>query len=151
MKTFSLAAILSLFWSIYLPAQSDLQLLKILTVIQEVENEYLKGNPNSSSWFNITTYGFITEKDTIDDFEISFNLSEIQESEIRAVYTDEPVGHALTFYCKKAANCIKVVANGKTRYHSSFEAYYTLFEQPGQLDQTISNFKQLNSLLTIKK
>ncbi len=151
MKTFSLAAILSLFWSFYLPAQSDLQLLKILTVIQEVENEYLKGNPNSSSWFNITTYGFITEKDTIDDFEISFNLSDIEEGEIAAVYTHEPIGHALTFYCRKAANCIKVISDGKTRYHSSFEAYYTQFEQPGQLNQTISNFKQLNSLLTIKK
>ena len=142
---------LCLFWSIYLPAQTDSQLLKILTVIQDIENEYLKGNTGSTSWFNITTTGFITENDTIDDFEISFNLSDIQESEIIAVYTDEPVGHALTFYCRKAANCIKVVSNGKTRYHSSFEAYYTLFEQPGQLDQTISNFKQLNSLLTIKK
>lgn len=151
MKTYSLAVMICLFWSIYLPAQTDSQLLKILTVIQDIENEYLKGNAGSTSWFNITTTGFITEKDTIDDFEISFNLSEIQESEIIAVYTDEPVGHALTFYCRKAANCIKVVSNGKTRYHSSFEAYYTLFEQPGQLDQTISNFKQLNSLLTLKK
>ena len=151
MKTISLAFMLSLFWNVNLPAQTDSQLLKILTVIQDIENEYLKGNTGSTSWFNITTTGFITEKDTIDDFEISFNLSEIQESEIIAVYTDEPLGHALTFYCRKAANCIKVVSNGKTRYHSSFEAYYTLFEQPGQLDQTISNFKQLNSLLTIKK
>ena len=105
--------------------QSGQQKLKLLELISSIENEYdtLKSSP--SSIFFIQSSGMILEKDTVDHFEVSFSLLDIDITQLKVIDDSSLQSDALSFYCKNNEQCIHVKdGTRKPRYHRSFEGFY---------------------------
>lgn len=128
--------------------QSGQQKLKLLELISSIENEYdtLKSNP--SSIFFIQSSGMILEKDTVDHFEVSFSLIDIDITQLKVIDDSSLQSDALSFYCKNNEQCIHVKdGNTKPRYHRSFEGFYVEFENKAQSDSIVFKFSSLQKLL----
>jgi hypothetical protein len=128
--------------------QSGQQKLKLLELISSIENEYdtLKSSP--SSIFFIQSSGMILEKDTVDHFEVSFSLLDIDITQLKVIDDSSLQSDALSFYCKNNEQCIHVKdGNTKPRYHRSFEGFYVEFENKAQSDSIVFKFSSLQKLL----
>ena len=128
--------------------QSGQQKLKLLELISSIENEYdtLKSNP--SSIFFIQSSGMILEKDTVDHFEVSFSLLDIDITQLKVIDDSSLQSDALSFYCKNNEQCIHVKdGTTKPRYHRSFEGFYVEFENKAQSDSIVFKFSSLQKLL----
>ena len=128
--------------------QSGQQKLKLLELISSIENEYdtLKSNP--SSIFFIQSSGMILEKDTMDHFEVSFSLIDIDITQLKVIDDSSLQSDALSFYCKNNEQCIHVKdGTRKPRYHRSFEGFYVEFENKAQSDSIVFKFSSLQKLL----
>lgn len=128
--------------------QSGQQKLKLLELISCIENEYdtLKSSP--SSIFFIQSSGMILEKDTVDHFEVSFSLIDIDITQLKVIDDSSLQSDALSFYCKNNEQCIHVKdGNTKPRYHRSFEGFYVEFENKAQSDSIVFKFSSLQKLL----
>ena len=128
--------------------QSGQQKLKLLELISSIENEYdtLKSSP--SSIFFIQSSGMILEKDTMDHFEVSFSLIDIDITQLKVIDDSSLQSDALSFYCKNNEQCIHVKdGTRKPRYHRSFEGFYVEFENKAQSDSIVFKFSSLQKLL----
>lgn len=128
--------------------QSGQQKLKLLELISSIENEYdtLKSSP--SSIFFIQSSGMILEKDTVDHFEVSFSLLDIDITQLKVIDDSSLQSDALSFYCKNNEQCIHVKdGTRKPRYHRSFEGFYVEFENKAQSDSIVFKFSSLQKLL----
>ena len=128
--------------------QSGQQKLKLLELISSIENEYdtLKSSP--SSIFFIQSSGMILEKDTVDHFEVSFSLIDIDITQLKVIDDSSLQSDALSFYCKNNEQCIHVKdGTRKPRYHRSFEGFYVEFENKAQSDSIVFKFSSLQKLL----
>ena len=128
--------------------QSGQQKLKLLELISSIENEYdtLKSSP--SSIFFIQSSGMILEKDTVDHFEVSFSLIDIDITQLKVIVDSSLQSDALSFYCKNNEQCIHVKdGTRKPRYHRSFEGFYVEFENKAQSDSIVFKFSSLQKLL----
>ncbi len=131
---------------------AQLRLRQLLERIEQLEDVQSHAGFGNCTWVNIAADGLYEEQDTCSGFQIQFSLSEVDPALLSAVAVFDGEATAITFYCKNNTSCIRVLnERKKTRYYSSFEAFYLNRQTADAADSIVSNFIKINELLVLSR